>query len=623
MAINTTTTRASYSGDGTTTAFAVPFVFFGPDEIEVIERTIATGAETTKTRPTHYTVSGGNGSTGTVTAVTAAPAGVEWHVRRKTKRTQETQYNEGDPFAAKTHERALDRGVALSQEIEELLSRALLLPKTDPAAPPLPTLEQLKGKVIAVSTAGALVGTSLAQSVTQPLPIAEGGTAATTAAGARAALGCDAVYQPLAAALSAIAALTTQAFGRSALTWADFGAGRAALFLVPGTDVQIQDADLQAIADQGTTSWGRALLALGDAAALRSTAGLGTLATQNANSVSITGGSIAGVGFADLNGGALAGLRNAVINGDFQIDQYGLGAYAPTTAMTYFVDRWAGVLDTAPTGTLSFQRVSSGLVDSPWSVRMARFGGTYAGKWYLAHVVETADSRRYAGRTVTVSFRARKGSDSTNGVRATLFTGTGTDQTASQMYAGLWTGSVGQTFDVANASLTTSWQSFSASFSVGASATQVGLMLQCLNNFTGGGTGNDWIEFTDVQIEPGAVATPFERRPAALELALAQRFYATMNHSSGAWGISANDVVYPLRFPVQMRAAPTMSLRTTAPAFNDFNIGVTGTASTLVSAHNVTEQGAALRVNGFTGLTASRPGFHNASTALASASAEL
>lgn len=80
--------------------------------------------------------------------------------------------------------------------------------------------------------------------------------------------------QPLDSDLTAIAALSTQSFGRGLLTLADAAALRSAASLVPGTDVQAQDADLQAIADLATTSFGRSLLTQADAAALRSTAGL-------------------------------------------------------------------------------------------------------------------------------------------------------------------------------------------------------------------------------------------------------------------------------------------------------------------------------------------------------------
>lgn len=134
MTITATAPKISYTGDASTTAFAVPFAFFGSDELEVIERVIATGAETVKTLSTHYTVSGGAGSTGTVTAVSAPAATVEWHIRRKTKRTQATDYVDGDPVPSATIETALDRLVALALELEQDIARAILLPKTEPAA---------------------------------------------------------------------------------------------------------------------------------------------------------------------------------------------------------------------------------------------------------------------------------------------------------------------------------------------------------------------------------------------------------------------------------------------------------------------------------------------------------
>lgn len=53
---------------------------------------------------------------------------------------------------------------------------------------------------------------------------------------------------------------------------------------------QPSDGDLDAIAALSTTSFGRGLLTLADAAALRASAAVGTIATQNANAVAITGG---------------------------------------------------------------------------------------------------------------------------------------------------------------------------------------------------------------------------------------------------------------------------------------------------------------------------------------------
>lgn len=58
------------------------------------------------------------------------------------------------------------------------------------------------------------------------------------------------------------------------------------------------DADLTAIAALSTTVFGRSLLALADASAGRTALGLGSIATQAASAVAVTGGTIAGI--ADL-----------------------------------------------------------------------------------------------------------------------------------------------------------------------------------------------------------------------------------------------------------------------------------------------------------------------------------
>ena len=131
MTISGTYTPDAYTGNGSTTEFPVTFVFFGTStdaEIEVVQRTIATGAEATLANGTDYTVSGGNGSTGTVTATTAPASTVQLIIRRTTTETQETDYVENDPFPAESHEDALDRLTLIAQEASEADSRTLQFP---------------------------------------------------------------------------------------------------------------------------------------------------------------------------------------------------------------------------------------------------------------------------------------------------------------------------------------------------------------------------------------------------------------------------------------------------------------------------------------------------------------
>jgi hypothetical protein len=99
---------------------------------------------------------------------------------------------------------------------------------------------------------------------------------------------------------------------RAGLAWSDLGAKPTTLAGYGITDAQPLDADLTALAGLATTgaiertgagtavtftvsAFAKTILDDADAATARGTLGLGTLATQAANSVAITGGSITGI----------------------------------------------------------------------------------------------------------------------------------------------------------------------------------------------------------------------------------------------------------------------------------------------------------------------------------------
>lgn len=117
MTVSNQTNSVSYSGNGSVTVFAYTFKIFADSDLVVTLRNNATGALTTQTLTTDYTVSGaGNTSGGNVTFGTAPPSGTTVLIRRSLPYTQETDYVENDPFPAASHEDALDKLTMLAQQ---------------------------------------------------------------------------------------------------------------------------------------------------------------------------------------------------------------------------------------------------------------------------------------------------------------------------------------------------------------------------------------------------------------------------------------------------------------------------------------------------------------------------
>jgi len=162
MTINTTTSRIDYAGDGMSTSFAVPFPFFDASDLIVTERVAATGAETTKTPVSQYTVSGGNGAGGTITAGTAPDVGVTWSISRQVARTQLVDYVTNDPFPAETHERALDRLTCIAQDLAGVLDRSIRERRSEPTTGlELPSRLLRAGKFIGFDGAGDIIVSGL------------------------------------------------------------------------------------------------------------------------------------------------------------------------------------------------------------------------------------------------------------------------------------------------------------------------------------------------------------------------------------------------------------------------------------------------------------------------------
>ena len=131
MTVSSTTTKNSYSGDGSTTTFAYALKIFADADLTVILRS-STGTETVQSLTTNYTVTNaGNANGGNVVFGTAPASGVTVVIRRNMAQTQSTDYVANDPFPAATHEDALDRLTFIDQQQQEEVDRSIKLSRTN------------------------------------------------------------------------------------------------------------------------------------------------------------------------------------------------------------------------------------------------------------------------------------------------------------------------------------------------------------------------------------------------------------------------------------------------------------------------------------------------------------
>jgi hypothetical protein len=272
---------------------------------------------------------------------------------------------------------------------------------------------------------------------------------------------------------------------------------------------------------------------------------------------------------------------NPVINSAMQNWQRGTSVSLAASTPGYTADRWY-VVNGANQATTVSRQATGDTTNLPFIQYCARVqrnsGQTGIGTMSISQPFESINSVPFAGKTVTFSYYARKGADfspTSSVITNYLASGTGTDQ--NQQGAGY----TGQALPInGNQTLTTTWQRFTQSATIAATATEI----QPIITFTPTGTAGaaDYFEVTGFQIDIGSVALPFRTYAATIqgELAACQRYYeksyaqGTAPGTANTWGnasisglsslaASTAGNVYggnTLQFKVTKRTTPTMVL---------------------------------------------------------------
>ena len=261
-----------------------------------------------------------------------------------------------------------------------------------------------------------------------------------------------------------------------------------------------------------------------------------------------------------------AAAKNAIINGGFDIWQRGTSVAGNNVGgASYWADRWNMYRSASPTAYTLSQQTTGGTTGITNYARVQRTAAnTTTATMSIGQTPEILNLISLAGQPITVSFYARAGANysPTSGALAyVLNTGTGTTSVD-----GIYNSLTSQATVISTtATLTTSWQRFTSTVTLGSTITQLSLQFNCTPVGTAGAA--DYYDLTGVTIELGSVATAFSRAGGTIqgELAACQRYYYRNTATGGAYapmmpsGVtsSTTNLLGIVQFPVQMRSNPT------------------------------------------------------------------
>jgi len=263
----------------------------------------------------------------------------------------------------------------------------------------------------------------------------------------------------------------------------------------------------------------------------------------------------------DASGGSTAsinGLRpqasnmqpyNILINGGLDIWQRGTSIALNNQADAYSADRWAGYANGGVNVNYTQQAGSYTANGKNNSIRVQRDAGS-SGRYYLYQMIETSALNKCRGKTVTVSFVAKRGADL--GATSVVFR-IGTKSSESG-----WDDSPVEYVDN-TLSLSTSWQTYTYSFTLTSTSDAAnGFFVAFVIEGVGG--ANVWYEVSQLQMEIGSTASPFAHENYGDTLRKCQRYYQPFRVAyETSLGGTGNINSPATAFSVPMRASPTMT----------------------------------------------------------------
>ena len=254
------------------------------------------------------------------------------------------------------------------------------------------------------------------------------------------------------------------------------------------------------------------------------------------------------------NGGAELGTgRNKVINGAFDVWQGGTSISSGVGANTYTADQWVAIAG----GAAITVSKGAGTGYTAGTNALVLTGAASNTTIDIRQRFEAINVQKWKNGNITVSARLYNNTGSTIGANTVIFLvscPSGTDN---------WAGStqrLGTTF--AHAAIPTgTWGSLSVTFNPSAygdidKGMDIGLRL---SNLT---TGS--VTWSEIQMEQGGVATPFEQRIYQQEFQLCRYFYRTYGRGIQGWASAAAAASCNITFDLPMRTTPAVAFLVSA-----------------------------------------------------------
>ena len=259
------------------------------------------------------------------------------------------------------------------------------------------------------------------------------------------------------------------------------------------------------------------------------------------------------------------GMRNRLINGQFSIDQRNAGVNTVVASAAYGPDRWK-MLGEDNLGSLKAKDTTVG----GGRFNLALTCVTANNKYGILQFIEGINCKDLRGKTVTLTANLSVSNTRLGNIKMGIIEWASTEDSPTSNPISTWnvegtTPTLAANFTFkntpANLNVTTTPTAYSVTATLGTTFTNLAVFIW---NDDKSYTANDVVYITDVQLETGSLATPYEARLYGAELALCQRYYQAYFATSGRSGfrvvgyMSAGSLVIQAGLlPVVMRATPT------------------------------------------------------------------